>query len=345
MTAAQVTPLTIDDIYSYEGWTRFNGSQAATMAWVPAGDPWLNDTEHLWPSDAAHSSAGAERRAGHGCAWTRPQAPARRSTRTSTSSARSPTRASVLRRRGTPLACARRTSTRRAMRSSSRIGDDLYTFNISTGRADRADQLSRTEARGDVQPGRPQRRVRQEQQSVRGTSRRPRREGPHVGWQRRHPERHARLGLFRRAVRSRQSPRVLVESRLVAHRVSAIRRTRGPGIHAWSTTSLIARASTAAHYPKAGDPNPAVRLGVVSPSAGTHPLGRHHAVLRFPRRQCRLDPRQSRRGVSGSEPNADVARPQSRRCRHGSAAASPEGNEQDVGRTMAGFERRSALVE
>src|SRR6188768_396977 len=59
MTAAQVTPLTIDDIYSYEGWTRFNGSQPAMMAWVPAGDPWLNDTEHLWPSDAAHSSAGA----------------------------------------------------------------------------------------------------------------------------------------------------------------------------------------------------------------------------------------------------------------------------------------------
>ena len=59
MTAAQVTPLTVDDIYSYEGWTRFNGSQAATMAWVPDGDPWLNDTEHLWPSDAAHSGAGA----------------------------------------------------------------------------------------------------------------------------------------------------------------------------------------------------------------------------------------------------------------------------------------------
>ena len=105
---------------------------------------------------------------------------------------------------------------RRAMRSSSR---SATTFTRSASPRDERialTRLSRAEARGDVQPGRPQRRVRQEQQSVRGTSRRLRREGPHVGWQRRHPERHARLGVFRRAVRSRQSPRLLVESRLVA---------------------------------------------------------------------------------------------------------------------------------
>src|SRR5687767_13840470 len=51
--AAQPTPLTVEDIYSYEGWKRFNGSQAATMTWVPAGDPWLSDTHHLWPFDSA----------------------------------------------------------------------------------------------------------------------------------------------------------------------------------------------------------------------------------------------------------------------------------------------------
>ena len=42
--AAQTTRLTIEDIYSYEGWTRLNGSRAAMMTWVSDGDPWLNDT-------------------------------------------------------------------------------------------------------------------------------------------------------------------------------------------------------------------------------------------------------------------------------------------------------------
>jgi dipeptidyl-peptidase-4 len=48
--AAQTKPLTIDEIYGYEGWKRFNGSQEATMTWVPGGDPWLSDTDHLWPA-------------------------------------------------------------------------------------------------------------------------------------------------------------------------------------------------------------------------------------------------------------------------------------------------------
>ena len=47
---AQPKPLTVEEIYSYDGWKRFNGSQAATMSWAPAGDPWLSDTHHLWPS-------------------------------------------------------------------------------------------------------------------------------------------------------------------------------------------------------------------------------------------------------------------------------------------------------
>ena len=52
--AAQTRSLTVEDIYSYDGWKRFNGSQAAMMSWAPHGDPWLNDTHHLWPADAAH---------------------------------------------------------------------------------------------------------------------------------------------------------------------------------------------------------------------------------------------------------------------------------------------------
>src|SRR5688572_432151 len=51
-------PLTIEEIYSYEGWRRFNGSQAATMTWAPGGDPWLSDTHFLWPFDSAAAAGG-----------------------------------------------------------------------------------------------------------------------------------------------------------------------------------------------------------------------------------------------------------------------------------------------
>ena len=45
--AAQTKALTVEEIYSHEGWKRFNGSRAASMTWVPDGNPWLNDTHHL----------------------------------------------------------------------------------------------------------------------------------------------------------------------------------------------------------------------------------------------------------------------------------------------------------
>jgi dipeptidyl-peptidase-4 len=48
---AQLTPLTVDEIYSDDGRRRFNGSRAATMTWAPDGDPWLSDTHHLWPAE------------------------------------------------------------------------------------------------------------------------------------------------------------------------------------------------------------------------------------------------------------------------------------------------------
>src|SRR5918995_6140395 len=56
-TAGQGTPLTVEEIYSYDGWRRFNGSQAATMTWAPNGDPWLSDTHHLWPLDSGQGKA------------------------------------------------------------------------------------------------------------------------------------------------------------------------------------------------------------------------------------------------------------------------------------------------
>jgi dipeptidyl-peptidase-4 len=49
-------PLTLDDLYSFEGWTRFNGNPIATMSWVPDHGPWLDDTHYLWPERDASGS-------------------------------------------------------------------------------------------------------------------------------------------------------------------------------------------------------------------------------------------------------------------------------------------------
>src|SRR5690242_3321333 len=54
--AGQSKSLTVDDLYSYEGWTKYNGSTSAAMTWVPDGGPWLDDTHYLWP---APDSSGA----------------------------------------------------------------------------------------------------------------------------------------------------------------------------------------------------------------------------------------------------------------------------------------------
>ena len=136
--AAQPKPLTVEDIYSYEGWRRFNGSQAATMTWVPAGDPWLSDTHHLWPSPTVipgYRATGGRvegpfdaARAGRGCASTPPRARARRSTPTRSSSARSSTQAPRL---PTPRNASRQlpsifNATRDAFLVT--IRDDLYVY-------------------------------------------------------------------------------------------------------------------------------------------------------------------------------------------------------------------------
>ncbi len=39
--AGQNKAFTVEELYSYEGWTRFNGNQWASMNWVPDGGPWL----------------------------------------------------------------------------------------------------------------------------------------------------------------------------------------------------------------------------------------------------------------------------------------------------------------
>ena len=54
--SAQQRLLTVDEIYGDAGWARFNGSTASTMSWVPPNGPWLSDTHYLWP--AIDTSAG-----------------------------------------------------------------------------------------------------------------------------------------------------------------------------------------------------------------------------------------------------------------------------------------------
>ena len=82
-------------------------------------------------------------------------------------------------------------------------------------------------------------------------------------------------------------------------------------------------------YPKAGDPNPAVRLGVVRSAGRRHTVDRHR---RLPAptaadRQCQLEPRQQRRDLPDPGPRADMARPERQRPRqpasHGDCFARP----------------------
>jgi dipeptidyl-peptidase-4 len=54
--AAQTKTLTLDDIYSFEGWSRFNGNSTANLGWAPQDTPWLSDTEYLWPGNGTSES-------------------------------------------------------------------------------------------------------------------------------------------------------------------------------------------------------------------------------------------------------------------------------------------------
>src|SRR5688572_21692862 len=139
--AGQHTSLTVEDIYSYEGWRRFNGSRAATMTWAPNGDPWLSDTHHLWPLDSGEDRpAPSEAAAQVEGPWLKVEA---------TTGATEPlfTYAHVGRAlidAGVAPAAARNASrTRPTIFSTKRdaflvsIGDDLYVYDISTRRASR----------------------------------------------------------------------------------------------------------------------------------------------------------------------------------------------------------------
>lgn len=53
--SAQQRPLTLDDIFGPGGGARFNGKAVARLGWLD--DPWLDDTRYLWPNDDTNGSS------------------------------------------------------------------------------------------------------------------------------------------------------------------------------------------------------------------------------------------------------------------------------------------------
>ena len=95
---------------------------------------------------------------------------------------------------------------RRRARSSSTLADDLYLYSLRPRHGHAPDLRAGRGRRGDVQPGRAERRLRPRQRSLRRRSRRPR-AAPHHRRQRGDPQRKARLGLPGRGLRPRQLAR------------------------------------------------------------------------------------------------------------------------------------------
>lgn len=127
----QNTALTIGDVDSYAGWTRFNGNQSARMTWVPDGGPWISDDHYLWPVEQTGSADASWQRIDAVTGHARPLV-------------RHAQVEAALVSIGVSSADAQRASrVRPAIFSRSRdafllaIGDDLFTYNLSTEAAAR----------------------------------------------------------------------------------------------------------------------------------------------------------------------------------------------------------------
>jgi dipeptidyl-peptidase-4 len=136
----QSKPLTIEDIYSFDGWHRFNGSQAASMTWAPDGDPWLSDSHYLWRVDLAVASGPALGKPVEG-PWLRVDAGSETSEPLYTYAAleRALVRAGV--ERETARAASRRVPLVFSQARDAflvQIADDLYVYSVSADRATRA---------------------------------------------------------------------------------------------------------------------------------------------------------------------------------------------------------------
>ena len=229
ITAAQVTPLSRRGHLQYAKAGPIQRSQASNDDMGARWRPWLSDTHHLWHSDAAQGIG--TKRAGHGCAWTPCRAQhAALHLRAARASARR--RRRYLNRRA--QCRAREASNFSAARGCApyHSGGRSLAYNISTGRAVTTTTSPGAEDRGDVQPdGRSVAFVRNNNLFVA----RPGLSGENgrrdVGWKHGITERHPRR-VYSKAVRPRQPPRVLVESRLITCGVFAIRRARGSAVPA-----------------------------------------------------------------------------------------------------------------
>ncbi len=48
--------LNVEDLYTYETFTKFSGRAVASMGWVPDAGPWIDDSHFIWPGDGTDSA-------------------------------------------------------------------------------------------------------------------------------------------------------------------------------------------------------------------------------------------------------------------------------------------------
>jgi dipeptidyl-peptidase-4 len=142
--AGQSKLLSIEELYSYEGWTKYNGSTSAPMTWVPDGGPWIDDAHYLWP--AGESS---------GSSWLRIEAATGASQPLFTNAQLE----SALVKAGAPAEAARTVSRRRPANFNAKrdailltVADDLYVYDIAGARATRVTHSAGAKAEAAFSP-------------------------------------------------------------------------------------------------------------------------------------------------------------------------------------------------
>ena len=197
------------------------------------------------------------------------------------------------------------------------MASDLFYYEFASGTRGTADEHRRRGGAGHLQPGRPAGGLRARPQPVRGRRRGAARARAHDRRQQRRSSTASSIGCIRRrstaAATSRASGGVPDSSRL------AFLQLDERPVPEYTVIDHIPYrpALEVTDYPKAGDPNPRVRLGVVARggrrrSCGPTPSA--YAEHRDPDRQRELDARLAAGRAPGAEPRADLARPEPGRC-------------------------------
>ena len=265
--APQVRALSVEDVYGHDGWTRFNGSSAVMMNWVPAGDPWLSDTHHLWPASSDATAPGAA-----------PGGPLLRVEATSGSS--QPLYEYTQLERALARAGAGSDEARTASRripstfDASRdaflvaVADDLYVYTVSTERAQRITNSQGAKSEATFSPdGRNVAFIKQDNIYVARTDATGERAltadgGPQLL--------NGRLDwVYSEEVYGRGNYRGYWWSPDSSH--IAFLQLNEKSVPAYTLIDDIPYHPTVQrwNYPKAGDPNPAAKLGVISATGGS----------------------------------------------------------------------------